>query len=389
VRSWPVTGRVLAGSAAALAVTAFVAAVAGPAAAVSVTQFSNAAMIAAEGPGNSLDFYQQTPSGTWVAEQIAGTATTYSAPAVAMVGSTTVIAAEGPGDSLDFYWRPAFPAVWHGQQVAGTGTSYSAPSVAQVQTAQGLAVGIAVEGASNSLDFYYQSTFGTTWTFQRAGGFLTTYSAPSLGQVTYPSGTCPANTSATCPMIAVEGPHQSLRFYTQASTSQHWHLGFFTVAGTTYAAPAVAQVGNGPVIAVQGPANSLDYYYWQTTGVWNGQQVAGGGTTYSAPAVTPVLSRLRGTGTLTFVVIAAEGPSNSLDSYNQIVGAPAWNPLAAAGTGTTYSAPSLTTHPNSTWLNSAQMAAEGAGNSLDFYQQTAIPSPWASQQAAGADTTFG
>src|SRR5215472_3122805 len=80
-RTWPVTGRVLAGAAAAVTVTMSLVAVAGPAAAVSLAEVGNTPEIAVEGPGNSLDFYYQS-AGTWHEQQVAGAGTTYSAPSL-------------------------------------------------------------------------------------------------------------------------------------------------------------------------------------------------------------------------------------------------------------------------------------------------------------------
>src|SRR5690348_11091390 len=80
-----------------------------------------------------------------------------------------------------------------------------------------------------------------------------------------------------------------------------------TAALVAVAGPAGAvsltEASNSPVIATQGPNNSLDFSY-QSGGVWHVQQVAGAGTTYSAPSLAQ---------TEWGPVIAAEGPSNSLD----------------------------------------------------------------------------
>ena len=57
-------------------------------------------------------------------------------------------------------------------------------------------------------------------------------------------------------------------------------------AGTTYSAPSVAESNNTNAIAVEGPDHSLDYY-WQTynTTQWNKEVIASSGAAYSAPSL--------------------------------------------------------------------------------------------------------
>jgi hypothetical protein len=77
------------------------------------------------------------------------------------------------------------------------------------------------------------------------------------------------------------------------------------------------------------------------------------------------------------VVIAATGASQSLQFYWQVLGAATWNPEQVAGTGTTYSAQTLTT-------NSADaiVSAAGPGGSLDFYWQLFGAATWNPEQVA-------
>ena len=44
---------------------------------------------------------------------MAGPDTTFSAPSVAQVGNSTVIAAQGPGNSLQFNWQPIGSLQWN------------------------------------------------------------------------------------------------------------------------------------------------------------------------------------------------------------------------------------------------------------------------------------
>jgi hypothetical protein len=56
----------------------------------------------------------------------------------------------------------------------------------------------------------------------------------------------------------------------------------------TYSAPSVTRDGNLIVLAADGPSHSLDFY-WQTngdpTGNWHQETVAATGAAYSAPSI--------------------------------------------------------------------------------------------------------
>jgi len=90
--------------------------------------------------------------------------------------------------------------------------------------------------------------------------------------------------------IAVQGPNDSLKFYWAADGSTTWTAETVAGSGTTYSAPSMLVNGNTVDIAVQGPNDSLDFY-WATigtgtgTGTWHPETVAGSGTTYSAPSM--------------------------------------------------------------------------------------------------------
>lgn len=87
------------------------------------------------------------------------------------------------------------------------------------------------------------------------------------------------------------------------------------------------------VIAAQGPSDSLAFYWAASvTAAWNLEIVAGAGTTFSAPAET-----VNGNS----VNIASEGPSDSLDFYWAVNGSPTRNPEVVAGAGSIGSAPAM------------------------------------------------
>lgn len=105
-------------------------------------------------------------------------------------------------------------------------------------------------------------------------------------------------------------------------------------------------------IAAEGPHNTL-YFYWQTNSrkPWHKEEVAGRGTTYSAPSL---IDNAAG------VIIAAEGPHHSLRFYWQDSGKSRWHAEVVAGRNTTYSAPSIgTAAVTGTHVGSSQIAAEG------------------------------
>ena len=367
-RTRPVTGRVLTKAAAAVAVAAFVLAVAGPATAVSLADQQNLPEIAAEGPSNSLDYYYQSVPGVWHEEQVpgGGPGTTYSAPSLAQVGGTTVIAVEGPGNSLSDYVETG--GTWQEQQIAGSGTTFSAPSVTG-DTANG-GWRNAAEGLNNSLYFYYPAFIFhgfTIWRAQQVAKPGTTYSAPSLAETYQGLG------------IAAEGSGNSLDFYVRAPSGA-WTPQQVAAGGKAYSAPSLAMVPGGTGIAVEGPANSLMLYLYANG--WQPQQVAAGNVAHSAPALVQ-LTQPDGMFTLLYTAIAVEGPAGFLDVYTKGT-SPTWQLTVPGGFNSTWSAPSLAQIDGNTAI-----AAQGWGNSLDYYYQPTLSVTWTLQQLAGRGTTYG
>jgi hypothetical protein len=126
-------------------------------------------------------------------------------------------------------------------------------------------------------------------------------------------------------VIAVQTADDGLRFYWNQHGTDNWYGEQVAGAGTTYSAPAITVVGNDVVIAAEGPLNSM-YAYWQAFGAsgWNSKPVAGIRTTYSQPAI-----QADGSSS----VIAAEGANNSLDFYWAVNGTTNWGPEVVAGAG--------------------------------------------------------
>ena len=108
--------------------------------------------------------------------------------------------------------------------------------------------------------------------------------------------------------------------------------GVLTAAGTLTPAlaatgPSMDINGNNVNIAVQGPDNSL-LFYWAVNGssTWNTETVAGPDTTFSAPSMN-----VDGND----VNIAVQGPDNSLMLYWAVNGSSTWNVETVAGADTT------------------------------------------------------
>src|ERR1700728_494669 len=134
--------------------------------------------------------------------------------------------------------------------------------------------------------------------------------------------------------------------------------------------PSMMYDGGVTYIAVEGPYNSL-MIYWQDNGskAWGSEQVAGPGTTYSAPALTQYEGD---------IYLAAEGPYNQLLRYFDVPGTDSWNVEPVAGVYTTYSAPSIM------WTGqNLDLSAMGPDNELMFYQSIPdVNDGWSAQTVA-------
>jgi hypothetical protein len=74
------------------------------------------------------------------------------------------------------------------------------------------------------------------------------------------------------------------------------------------------------------------------------------------------------------VIIAAQGPNNSLMIYSAVNGSPTWHAETVAGAGTTFAAPSVATEEQH-----IEIAAVGPGNSLDSYYEDSSFDPWTAE----------
>jgi hypothetical protein len=235
--------------------------------------------------------------------------------------------------------------------------------------------GIAYEGYDHTLIFRWQ-TYGTSgWNKEGVAGKYTTYSSPAV-----------AETSSST-VIAYEGYGHSLIFRWQAYGSSTWNREVVAGKNNAYSAPSIGEGNNSNGIAVEGPDHSLDYY-WQTYGAtqWNEEVVAGSGTTYSVPAVANDSGGIFGYGETDIYV---EGAGHTLIDWNQTWGSGGWTQEKDAGTGTTYSAPSVIESGGATFFGDdfyLEVAYEGPSNSLQLYWHGTGNN--GSETVAGAGTTY-
>jgi hypothetical protein len=133
-----------------------------------------------------------------------------------------------------------------------------------------------------------------------------------------------------------------------------------SLAGITAQSGAVSMgwSGQAAMIAAVGPSNSLDVYSQQL-----------GATTSFAQV-----------GNLS--LIAVQGPNNHLVVYAQTSGSPTWTPEVVPGAAT-FGKPSI-----AAWGTSAIIAAKGPTSSLDSYTQPSGATTWTPQVVAAANTTF-
>ena len=175
--------------------------------------------------------------------------------------------------------------------------------------------------------------------------------------------------------IAVQGPNDSLTFYYAADGSSTWEADTVAGPGTTYSAPAMILDGSTVDIAAEGPDGSLDFYSATTgTSTWHSEVVAGEYNIGSAPAII-----LDGST----VDIAAESQENNLWFFSAASGTSSWNHELINNQGTTFSAPSMILSGGD-----VDVAIEGLDNSLVSYRVPIGGDQWTPVNIAGPGTTF-
>jgi hypothetical protein len=276
-----------------------------------------------------LDFYWANESGAFHKEIVAGPNTTYSAPEVSSGNGTYQIAAEGAGNSLDFYWQKFDTVPWNEQEVASTGTTYSQPALVNWECAEIIQCGksggtdIYVEGSNRQLfqyDELWDGAFGgwsSAYVIEPANSV---YSAPAAQEV--------GDGAGSDNHVTWVGPNGTLMYYWYSGSGGA--SGTETVAGSGSSAdmPAIAFGNNSVAISANSPKGALDFY-WQPNDAanWNFQPVNGSGSVHS-PSIAEGDNA---------TAIAVQGPNNSLQFYWQgYGGSTGWNPEGVEGPNTTF-----------------------------------------------------
>lgn len=226
--------------------------------------------IAIQGPNNSLDFYFNTQgSPYWGRLSVAGGGAAYSAPAmVQRPNGETDIAVQGPNNSLDFYYNLPGTTSWGVSHVAIPNWAFSAPAAIQRPTTG--ETDIAVQGPSNQLDLYINAQGSGGWGRIPAAGPGSTYTAPN------PPVMLQRSTGETD--IAVKGAGDQADLYYNAQGSPDWGESVAAVGGYSLRAPAMVQRPNtGETdLAIVGPNNRLDFYFnSQGSPYWANLPIAG------------------------------------------------------------------------------------------------------------------
>jgi hypothetical protein len=220
------------------------------------------------------------------------------------------------------------------------------------------------------------------------------YRNPLLGAATFlvfgaslcTSGAASANTVAqvsnSTVFVSRNEYNNNLNFYWQAVGSPNWSSAEQVAAApNAQSDPAVAQVGNSTVIAVQG-TNGLDYY-WQAVGSpsWSQPQLVSTAATQGTPSIAQ-------SGQAT--VIAALTSSGQIDFFYQGIGGSTWSqaqqvtgPAASGSPAGTYGEPSITQVGDST-----EIAATGPNGTLWMFWQQIGTTKWHSEQVGGSYLTY-
>jgi hypothetical protein len=158
------------------------------------------------------------------------------------------------------------------------------------------------------------------------------------------------------------------------------------LSATAVLAAPPADASQGTIIAVQGPDESLDVYCKaDASTAWSESAAAGPGTTASAPSAARFQNSAGQQGT----IIAAAGPDGSLEAYSNVDGRSGWASSPVAGAGAASASPALVRFDNSAGELGSIVAAEGPDNSLDFDYPVDGQASWTGSTVAGSGAAFG
>jgi hypothetical protein len=337
--------------------------------------------VASVGKNGSLWFTDKS-GGKWHRTEVAKAGAADSGPSLLAVPGGADLAVEGPNHSLQYYFLAN--KHWYHTQLAGKSTAYSAPSL--VQGPEGL--GLAVQGRNHTL--WYYSTSADHWGKRQVDGNNVAFSSPSLvirdteqATVSDPAGEVD---------IAVENASNSLSYF-RSLPGGSWQNDVLDGPGTTFSAPSLVVIAGDPlrtpgqgqaVIAFEGPSHELSECI-STVGC---KLIEGKNWDFSAPSL------IQGDAdTWLSVAFQNSGHSLTVEYLDRADRASSGQNAPVAGGLTTYSAPALflrATHP----LGQTDLVVQGHGNSLLYYAAPIPPSgkvlSFTSKTViGGAGTTFG
>jgi len=246
--------------------------------------------------------------------------------------------------------------------VAGTVTPALA-TTGPSMTANHGAANIAVDGANNSLMFYWAVNGSPTWNAETVAGAGTTNSPPSIAVI--------GNDVYITAIGSWPGWPEGLLLYSAANGTSSWDSAILPAVGGVYpVAPAITGIGTTIAVSWVDAEGELKFMSAPTVdSTWNESTVGGDNTTRLAPSMTLING---------LVSIAATSEQGQLMFYSPSIGSYTWISETVAGVNSTVSAPSLTADGNGT-----NISAVGGGSALKFYWATDGTSTWTAETVAG------
>ena len=261
--------------------------------------------IAAEGPNNTTFMYWDTVGRWYGPLQVGAPGSTFSTPSVVVDANQHVtVAVEGPSNSMYIFW--CVNAQWYGPYGLGASNStFSSPDLSLVGTGTPILQAV-VESGQQALQQYQEQDNGS-------------WSGPNAWS--QPGNTYSASSTASAATL-YQAPADSLAANTSGAPTT-----VVAAAGTTFSAPSAGVAGSDTYAVAEGAGHSLDFY--TDHGGWAaGVTAAANGSAYSAPSMV-----IEAGGN---VDVAVEGPSDTLFFFWRI-GTTWYGPLEVGGAGSAFS----------------------------------------------------
>ncbi|GLX99264.1 hypothetical protein [Herbidospora sp. NBRC 101105] len=223
-------------------------------------------------------------------------------------GATALAFRDGTGIWFAYNLDGDPVGVWSRQQLPGP-NAYSDPALAR----DAAGTGIAVQGPSNSLSFYWNLHGNPAWTYQQAAGPGTVVGTPAIVR---------DGTKTVITAVDIQG---LLYSYTNTHGNPTW-VPQLVAAEPVFGSPSMARHGTTTVIAARGEANSM-YYFWKADGAsnWSSYLAAQPGSVLSDPSIAR-------DATATSIVF--RNWNNGLTYLRNVHGSSTWTPTSVSPGGT-------------------------------------------------------